>query len=124
MKCHLKCKGIAACVVVYMSIVHCPLSIVHTSSDWNMGLCSSMLSCQEVARARAMFLLLVSHVLGTLSEVTWPRAPYVRLIFRGPEVTGVQTVRSQTQELHRDLGSLTSKPSFTLCPKARHFHSW
>ena len=115
MKCHLGCKGSAACVVV--------LSIVHTSSDWNTGLCSSMLSCQEVASARAMFLLLVSQVAGTLSEVTWPRGPYVRLIIRGPEGTGVQTLRSQTQELERNLGSLTSKPSFTWCPKARHIHS-
>ena len=71
----------------------------NTSSDRNMGIPSSMLSCQVVARARAMFLPLMSQVSGTLSVVTWPRGPYVRVITRGTEGTWVHTALSQTEEL-------------------------
>ena len=68
-----------------------------------MGLPSSMLSCQVVARARAMFLPLMSQVAGTLSVVTWPRGPYVRVITRGAEGTWVHTALSQAQELQKSL---------------------
>ena len=75
------------------------LSHVRTSSDRNTGLSSSMLSCQAVARARAMFLPPMPQVVGSLRLVTWPRGPYVRVITRGAEGTGVHTVLSQAQEL-------------------------
>ena len=79
--------------------VSCPF--VHTSSDRNTGLPSPMLSCQVVARARAMFLLPMSQVLGSLSVVTWPWGPYVRVITRGAEGTAVHTALSQAQRLHK-----------------------